>query len=67
MITLIHHPDDPKRMGDLLVENLSNAKWISFRAAVAFVKSSGVKHISRYPAAVPWPDHRGGRRCTPWS
>jgi HKD family nuclease len=45
MITLIHHPDDPKRMGDLLVENLSNTKWITFRAAVAFVKNSGVKHI----------------------
>ena len=45
MITLIHHPDDPKRMGDLLVENLHDAKWTLFRAAVAFVKNSGVKHI----------------------
>src|SRR5580693_4442940 len=45
MITLIHHPDDPKRMGDLLVENLYGAKWTLFRAAVAFVKNSGVKHI----------------------
>jgi HKD family nuclease len=45
MITVIHHPDDRKRMGDLLVENLSDTKWILFRAAVAFVKSSGVKHI----------------------
>jgi HKD family nuclease len=45
MITLIHHPDDPKRMGDLLVENLYGAKWTLFRAAVAFVKKSGVKHI----------------------
>jgi HKD family nuclease len=45
MITLIHHPDDPKRMGDLLVENLRGAKWTLFRAAVAFVKNSGVKHI----------------------
>ncbi len=45
MISLIHHPDDEKRLGDLLVENLSYGKWKVFRAAVAFVKSSGVKHI----------------------
>ncbi len=45
MITLIHQPDDPKRMGNLLVENLYGAKWTLFRAAVAFVKNSGVKHI----------------------
>jgi HKD family nuclease len=45
MITLIHHPDDQKRLGDLLVENLSSRKWTTFLAAVAFVKNSGVKHI----------------------
>ncbi len=32
-------------MGDILVENLSDGQWIIFRAAVAFVKTSGVKHI----------------------
>jgi len=26
MISLIHHPDGPKRLGDLLIENLSAAK-----------------------------------------
>jgi len=45
MITLIHHPDGPHRLGDLLVANLSVTKWTHFRAAVAFVKNSGVKHI----------------------
>ena len=45
MISLIHHPDGPKRLGDLLIENLSATKWTHFRAAVAFVKNSGVKHI----------------------
>ncbi len=28
-----------------MIENLSNSKWTIFRAAVAFVKNSGVKHI----------------------
>ncbi len=45
MIALIHHPDDEKRLGDQLIENLSISKWTTFRAAVAFVKNSGVKHI----------------------
>ncbi|MGD1085232.1 MAG: hypothetical protein ABSA47_10850 [Verrucomicrobiota bacterium] len=45
MITLIHHPDGPKRLGDLLADNLSATKWTHFHAAVAFVKNSGVKHI----------------------
>lgn len=47
MITLIHHPEGEKRLGDLLVENLQKGRWISFRAAVAFVKHSGVKHLAR--------------------
>jgi HKD family nuclease len=45
MISLIHHPEGHTRLGNLLVENLSSSKWTSFRAAVAFVKNSGVKHI----------------------
>lgn len=48
MISLIHHPDGPKRLGDLLVENLSSTEWTQFRAAVAFVKNSGVKHIKTH-------------------
>lgn len=46
MISLIHHPEGEKRLGDLLVENLSHAKWNLFRAAVAFVKRSGTKHVA---------------------
>ena len=48
MIALIHHPDGPKRLGEMLVENLSSAKWTHFRAAVAFVKNSGVKQIKSH-------------------
>jgi HKD family nuclease len=48
MIALIYHPDGPKRLGDLLVENLSCNRWTDFRAAVAFVKNSGVKHITTH-------------------
>ena len=45
MISLVHHPDGPKRLGDLLIENLAAPKWTHFRAAVAFVKNSGVIHL----------------------
>ena len=47
MITLIHHPEGEKRLGDLLVENLQKGGWKTFRAAVAFVKRSGVKHLAK--------------------
>lgn len=46
MIALVHHPDGSKRLGDLLIDNLSSPKWRSFRAAVAFVKQSGTKHLT---------------------
>jgi HKD family nuclease len=46
MITLVHHPDDDKRLGELLIENLLNPRWLVFRAAVAFVKQSGTKHLA---------------------
>ena len=39
MITLIQHPDDARRLGDWLIENLSSSKWSMFRVAVAFVKN----------------------------
>jgi HKD family nuclease len=45
MTSLIHHPNGPNRLGDLLIQNLSGSKWTHFQAAVAFVKTSGVKHI----------------------
>lgn len=36
---------DATRLGDVLKESLSSADWGTFRAAIAFVKYSGVKHI----------------------
>lgn len=36
---------DAIRLGDVLKESLSSSHWDSFRAAIAFVKYSGVKHI----------------------
>jgi HKD family nuclease len=45
MIELIHHPEGEKRLGELLVGNLQNGGWKTFRAAVAFAKRSGVKHL----------------------
>lgn len=33
------------RLGDYLIGNLQNKQWTLFRASVAFVKNSGVKHI----------------------
>jgi len=48
MITLIHHPEGERRLGDLLVENFQKkGRWKTFRAAVAFVKRSGVKHLGK--------------------
>jgi HKD family nuclease len=43
---LIGHPDDETRLGDLLRHNLESTEWTEFRAAVAFVKASGVRHIA---------------------
>ena len=41
----IHQPSDANRLGDYLKDNLSKP-WTDFRAAVAFVKRSGTRHIS---------------------
>lgn len=46
MIALIHHPEGSKRLGELLVDNLLQREWLLFRAAVAFVKQSGTKHLA---------------------
>jgi len=45
MIALIHHPTGKERLGDLLLNNLAQPKWHSFRAAIAFLKKSGTKHV----------------------
>ena len=45
MIGLIAHPHGPYRLGDFLMDNLTDAKWTDFRASVAFVKKSGTEFI----------------------
>jgi HKD family nuclease len=46
MITIIHNPAGNERFGQLMIANLTSKRWTSFRAAIAFVKRSGVKHIA---------------------
>lgn len=46
MIHLISQPDDAFRLGDYLNSHLRQPEWTEFRAAIAFVKQSGVRHIS---------------------
>lgn len=43
---IIIHPLTDSRLGDVIIENLTNGKFQIFQAAVAFVKRSGVKHLS---------------------
>lgn len=43
----VHQPSPSNRLGDYLKDNLSlSGQWTHFRAAVAFVKRSGTKHIT---------------------
>ena len=51
----IHQPSPSGRIGDYLTDNLARP-WKSFRAAVAFVKRSGTRHIAPALAAF-------ARRC----
>ena len=43
---IIFQPADENRLGEFLSRNLA-APWTNFRAAVAFVKRSGVRHIEQ--------------------
>ena len=45
MLTFSRQPEGDRRLGDFLRRNLATAKWTEFRAAVAFVKRSGMQHI----------------------
>ncbi len=63
----IHQPAPSNRLGDYLKENLSR-EWTHFRAAVAFVKRSGTRHVAPVLAAfartghveiIAGIDHRG--------
>ena len=46
-VEFIHQPVASTRLGDFLKTNLSR-DWTEFRAAVAFVKRSGTKHIAEH-------------------
>lgn len=45
MAQLLAQPHGTARLGDFLVGHLSDRRWNEFRAAIAFVKYSGVRHI----------------------
>ncbi len=45
MLTFSRQPEGDRRLGDFLQRNLAARSWTEFRAAVAFVKRSGVRHI----------------------
>jgi len=47
MLDFIHQPNSEVRLGNYLQLQLQQHQWTQFRAAVAFVKYSGVRHISR--------------------
>ncbi|NET43979.1 hypothetical protein [Okeania sp. SIO2B3] len=47
MLDFIHQPDSEVRLGNYLQFQLQQRQWTQFRAAVAFVKYSGVRHISK--------------------
>lgn len=43
---LLVNPHQSDRFGDVLLSQLGDTKWKEFRAAFAFVKRSGVRHIA---------------------
>jgi len=44
-ISFVTHPKDSFRLGNFLIDSLNDNQWTDFRAAVAFIKRSGTKHI----------------------
>lgn len=45
MAKIVVQPEDKFRLGDFLIQSLSNTDWTVFRGAVAFAKRSGTKHV----------------------
>jgi hypothetical protein len=41
----ISQPFSPVRLGDFLLAHLGDPEWTTFRAAIAFVKRSGTRHL----------------------
>lgn len=46
ILELVRQPSLFARLGDRLNDNLARPEWTSFRAAIAFVKRSGTRHIA---------------------
>ena len=47
-LRFISHPfSGNSRLGETLVAELENGEWMEFRAAVAFARMSGVRHLSK--------------------
>lgn len=46
MVRFIHQPNSSSRTGEIIRNELGGGTWTEFRAAIAFVKFSGVRHIS---------------------
>lgn len=44
-VSFIPHPNNEYRVGDFLKKSFDDPDWVEFKAAVAFVKISGTKHI----------------------
>jgi hypothetical protein len=42
----LHQPATSNRLGDFLLDNFKR-NWTTFRAAIAFVKHSGTKHVAK--------------------
>src|SRR4051794_3233141 len=47
MIEFVHNPEADVRIGDHVRRELSSGEWSHVHAAVAFVKSSGTRHIGK--------------------
>jgi HKD family nuclease len=48
---IIFQPDASFRLGDFLRQSFEDSRWKEFRAAIAFVKYSGTKHVREALAA----------------
>jgi HKD family nuclease len=47
MAEYVDQPEGDTRLGDHLLAQLADGRWTEFRAAIAFVKRSGVKHLAQ--------------------
>jgi hypothetical protein len=45
MTEFVHQPEGRIRLGGFLKSHLEANKWTAFSAAVAYAKTSGVRHI----------------------